>query len=86
MEISLKIRANRLQLDFESRFSKLHHKRCLYSFRYHEKKEKEILNLIFQEFHDFDLNPLVPNSSMIAFLMSGCGLDYCQVLSSSLNS
>lgn len=49
-------------------------------------KEKEILNLVFQEFHDFDVNPLVPNSSMIAFLMSGCGLDYSQVLSSALNS
>ena len=40
-----------------------------------------MLNLM----HSFDLEELLPASSMIAFLMTGCGLDHPQVLSSSIN-
>lgn len=50
------------------------------------KKETIIINFMLNLMHTFDLEELIPASSMIAFLMTGCGLDYPQVLSASINS
>lgn len=58
---------------------KLNGKKCT-------KNEKKVLNLLFQNLYSFENNELLPNSSMIAYLMTGCGLDYPQVLSSAINS
>jgi len=58
---------------------KLNGKKCT-------KNQKKVLNLLFQNLYSFETNELLPNSSMIAYLMTGCGLDYPQVLSSAINS
>ena len=50
------------------------------------KNEKKLLNFILNILHTYDINELMPASSMIAFMMGGCGLDYPQVLSSAINS
>jgi len=51
-----------------------------------KKNEIKLLNFIFNILHTYDANELMPASSMIAFMMGGCGLDYPQVLSSAINS
>jgi len=50
------------------------------------KKQIKLLNFIVNILYQFEYDELTPSSSMIAFLMSGAGLDYPQVISSSINS
>jgi citrate synthase len=49
------------------------------------KKQRKLLNILFEIFHTMEFNELTPASSMICFMMSGAGLDFPQVVSSSVN-
>lgn len=47
--------------------------------------ESKLLNFIINILYQFESDELIPSSSMISFLMAGGGLDYPQVISSSIN-
>lgn len=50
------------------------------------KREIKLLNFILNVLYTYEVDELLPASSMIAFLTSGCGLDFPQVIASSINS
>lgn len=49
------------------------------------KNEEKLLNYLLNILYQFEYDELMASSSMIAFLMTGAGLDYPQVISSSIN-